>query len=233
MDGYFDESGDHGPGGNLRRLTLGGFFAPWQAVERLQGQWREALAIESMGEFHMSEFASDEHNYPMWPKARRDRLDRFVSILIENAAAFAAFTYEPRNKRRQFYDAYEAGLGKVLIVAASLSDQLKGTGNDRGNVIFARTHEIKGELIGRYFDRLRWSEFLDGYSILASRNTPALQAAEIMARGMRRVMQDGVLTHSFQRVLTCGKLVRIWPEDLRGALGMRGIQLRPTPPPQE
>src|ERR1044071_1627374 len=84
MWNYLDESGEFNEAVSpkvLRRLTLGGFFAPWDAIRRLCEEWRAALEVESLGEFHMKEIASDEHNYANWPKDRQNRLDRFVDIL--------------------------------------------------------------------------------------------------------------------------------------------------------
>ncbi len=222
--GYFDESGEHASG-SLQRLTLGGFFSTWEAVQELEREWRSALAAESMGEFHMKEFASDEHNYAGWPVARQQRLDRFVSIVCRHAVSFAGFTYAPARPRR-FYDAYEKGLARVLIEASSLSDRLSRTPHGRGSVIFAKTEEISIELIGRYFDRLKWGEFLDGFAVYRSRDNPSLQAAEVMARGMRRLMQDGTVTHSFRRILLSGRNVSIWPRDVLGVLASRGIVLK-------
>jgi len=86
-------------------------------------------------------------------------------------------------------------------------------------VVFAHTDEIKKEMIGRYFDGLKWGEYLDGYSVLSSRCTPALQAAEIVARGLKRVMQDGGVTQSFARILSAGKPYRFWPEQPFAAAG--------------
>ena len=215
MDGYFDESGEHAPGGSLTRLTVGGFFAPLREIERLNSKWGVALDAEGLSAFHMKEIASDEGGYPTWAPERRRRLDRFVDILCECAAEFGAFSYVPRNPARAFADAYEPAISRVMIVAASLSER---TG-ERGNVVFAQTDEIKQEMIGRYFDRLRWAEWLDGYSVLSSRHSPALQAAEIVARGLKRVMQDGGVTQSFAKILTAGKPCRFWPEQPLAAAG--------------
>lgn len=212
--GFFDESGEHATRGALKRLTLGGFFAPWESVERLCIAWRAALAVESLSEFHMKEIASDEHLFEQWPVERQQRLDRFVDILCEHASQFGAFSYAVTRAKNAFRDAYEPGLARVLIVASSLCD----AAGERGHVVFAQTDEIKQELIGRYFDRLGWAEYLDGYAVLASRNNPALQAAEIVARGMKRLMQDGEIVHSFSRVLAAGKPVRLWPDHPPAAL---------------
>jgi len=207
MDGYFDESGEYDENRKLKRLTLGGFFAPRSEIERLSVKWRAALDDEGLAEFHMREIASDEHDYPNWPTERQRRLDRFIDILCEHAGEFGAFSYAPRNPARPFYDAYQQPLNRVLIIAASLSERIK----ERGIVTFAQTQEIKSELIGRYFDRLHWHDELDGYSVLRSRDCPALQSAEIVARGLKRVMQDGGITQSFYRIITARKPISLWP----------------------
>jgi hypothetical protein len=75
-----------------------------------------------------------------------------MDILCDHASEFGAFSYAPRNPARPFFDAYQQPLNRLLMIAASLSERTK----KRGRVIFAQTHEIKSELIGRYFDRLHW-----------------------------------------------------------------------------
>jgi hypothetical protein len=214
MHGFFDESGEFGPDGKLKRLTLGGFFAHWSEIEALTAKWRETLDRESMAEFHMKEFASDEHDYKNWAPERQRRLDGFVDILCEHAAEFGAFSYKVLDTSRAFVDAYEPALARILIVSSSLAERV----SERGNVVFAKTEEIKLELIGRYFDQLHWGEYLDGFSVLRSRDCPALQAAEIVARGMKRFMQDGTATHSFRRIRETFKPFRTWPEDPIAAL---------------
>jgi hypothetical protein len=207
--GFFDESGEHGTRGALKRLTMGGFWAPWESVERLCVAWRAALAVESLSEFHMKEIASDEHLYDCWPAERQRRLDRFVDILCEHAAQFGAFSYPVTGAKNAFREAYEPGLARVLITTSSLCDKA----GERGRVVFAQTHEIKQELVGRYFDRLGWAQYLDGYAVLVARHNPALQAAEIVARGLRRLMEDGAVIPSFLKICRSGKPLDCWPHD--------------------
>ena len=160
--GYFDESGEHGPDGKLLRLTLGGFFAPWQAVEQLCQVWRKALDDEGLSEFHMKEIASDERAYDQWPPARQLRLDRFIDIVCEYAVNFCAFKYSTgaAKKEKLFRDTYECAMTRTMIIAASLCEKNKQT----AHIVYAKTHEIKEELIGLYFDRLGWGEFLEFYT---------------------------------------------------------------------
>ena len=58
--GFFDESGEQSANRKLRRLTLGGFYAPWAKVKELCEKWREALKIDGLGSFHMKEIISDD-----------------------------------------------------------------------------------------------------------------------------------------------------------------------------
>jgi hypothetical protein len=99
---------------------------------------------------------------------------------------------------------------------------------ERGQVVFAQTDEIKQELIGRYFDRLGYGDYMDGYAVQKSAKNPALQAAEIVARGMKRLMQDGGITWSFWRVLTVGGVTTganaaFWPYDPLQAIAQDGL----------
>jgi hypothetical protein len=88
--GHFDESGEEDANGKLKRLTLGGFFAPWPEIGILCRKWRDALDKESLGAFHMKDIASDEHDFDNWPADRQERLKRFVDILCDHAAHFGA-----------------------------------------------------------------------------------------------------------------------------------------------
>lgn len=209
LTGFFDESGEHGPDGKLRRLTLGGFFIRWDRVCDLRRRWREALHDESLTEFHMKNIASDEHDYFNWSPERRRRLDRFTEILADCANEFASFSYAVDPYRSAFKDTYEAGLDKVLTAAASLADR---TG-DHVHLVFAKTHEISHARIGEYFDQANWGGWLSSYKVARSRDEPALQAAEIVARGLKRLMEDGKVMPSFFALAMTGKPSRFWPEN--------------------
>jgi len=224
---FFDESGEHDASGKLVRLTLGGFMARWEEVERLSQRWREALDDEALSEFHMKDIASDEHRFAEWPAERQYRLSRFVDILCDCALEFGAFSYTGDTRFRLFRRAYETAFVRAYINFSSLCDRL----GERGTIVFAKTDEISERLIGGYFEHLGWGEELDGYSVRRSRNEPALQAAEIVARGMRRLMQDGLITYSFGRILNAGKAAHFWPQDpfaATAALGHR-VHLKGQP----
>jgi hypothetical protein len=217
MWGNFEESGEHDPvTGHLRRLTMGGFYAPWAAVEKLCIEWRKALNSESLGSLHLKKIASDEDNYLNWPLEKRQRLDRFVDILCEHATHFGAFSYPALNPRRAFVQAYKPGLARALIKL----DELCAEHGETGRIVFARTHEIKASLIGRYFDQANWSKRFSGYAVLKAADEPALQAAEIVARGMKRFMQDGGITYSFAKIQLTHRPIMFWPHDPVGALSV-------------
>jgi hypothetical protein len=134
-------------------------------------------------------------------------LDGFVDILCEHASHFCAFSYTATVKDRAFKDTYETALSRVMLNAGKVVDQE----GDRIRLVFAKTHEISGEMIGRYFDLINWQEtFVESYEIARSSGSPPLQAAEIVARGLKRQVQDGLITHSFARVLGSAKMLDWW-----------------------
>jgi hypothetical protein len=183
MWAYFDESGEHGPDGKLLRLTLGGFMAPIENVRRLCERWEEALHAEGLGEFHMKHIASDEDHFAGWSPERQNRLARFVDILCEEGVEFGAYSYTGKRRFGLFRELYQSGLNRAYINFASFCER----NGQRGHIVFAKTTEISECLVGGYFERLKWGEFLDGYSVQLSRDNAALQAAEIVARvGIRR-----------------------------------------------
>jgi hypothetical protein len=214
--GYFDESGEHGPNGKLKRLTLGGFFAPRPEIRSLCERWRNALDKEGLSDFHMCEIASDEHDFENWPANRQERLRRFVDILCDHAMYFGAYSYKVTSKSNAFVQAYKPALNRVLIELENLCIQ----DGVRGNIVFVHTTEISNELIGCFFDGANWSGWFNSYGVQRSSNEPALQAAEIVARGMKQLMQDGTITNSFARIVTTGKLVRFWPPEPLAALSV-------------
>jgi len=191
--GFFDESGEHGADDKLTRLTLGGFFAPYQNVERLRVLWREALEGEGLREFHMMQSFSDEAQYDRWDEARQNRLDRFVRILCDCMTDIGAFSYAVQPRKPSFKKAYKLALNRAMMVFSSHCDKA----DKPESIMFAQTQEVKKGLIGDYFDKLGWEEYLDQYIVASSSEEPALQAAEIVARGMKRLMQDGGVTRSF------------------------------------
>jgi hypothetical protein len=228
--GYFDESGEHWDG-KLRRLTLGGFFARGENVRELCEGWREALDAEHLAEFHMKETYSDEHDYANWGPERRRGFDRFVDLLGSCALQFGAFSYAVvPNRKKAFKDTYESALSKVLIVASTLAE---ATG-EKVRLVFARTDEIRYGRIGEYFDGLSWGDYLEDYRVARARSEPALQAAEIVARGLKRIMEDGTVPVSFVKLLATGKPVRFWPDDpvaasaLERAMRVQPLEGRPS-----
>ena len=214
--GFFDESGEEDKTGALKRLTLGGFVAPWPAVEDLCKRWRIALDEESLSEFHMKEIASDEHSYEEWEPERKAKLNKFLAILSDCAAHFCMYSYPVTNKKSPFVSAYKPGLGRALH---DLEDACLEHGA-RDNIVFAKTPEISEEFIGRYFHLVNWKDAFDGYGVRRSAREPALQAAEIVARAMKQFMQDGLVTRSFLRIRLTNKPVRFWPPDRSATLSV-------------
>ncbi|MGA2794890.1 MAG: hypothetical protein ABSE69_15440 [Roseiarcus sp.] len=212
--GHFDESGEDRANGKLKRLTLGGFFAPWPEIKALCERWREALETEGLGSFHMKEIASNEHDYENWPSDRQVRLKRFVDILCDHASHFGAYSKEAVGAKNLFVRAYQPCLNRAFIELENICID----GGARGNIVFAQSAEISNAMIGRYFDLANWSGWFDGYGVRKSSNEPALQAAEIVARGMKQLMQDGTITYSFARILATGKPIRFWPPAPAAAL---------------
>jgi hypothetical protein len=128
-----------------------------------------------------------------------------VDILCQHASVFCGYSYRVTTPERLFEDTYQKALARAFMRAATLSNE----SGSKAHIVFAKTEEISIELVGRFFDRLHWDEFLRGYSVLRSRDEPALQAAEIVARGFKRKMQDGLITHSMARLIATGKQFEI------------------------
>jgi hypothetical protein len=214
--GFVDESGEEGSDHKLIQLSLGGFFAPWESVKKLCELWRRALEVEALGSFHMREIASDEHNYSAWSAERQVRLDRFLDILCESAQSFFMYNFPTMTGvEKPFEDAYETGLARLTNIARSVAARE----GERFRFVFAQTSQIKGQLIGRYFDNAGWDSasvwgeaILDSYQIARSDKSPPLQAAEIPARALARFKRDGTPTRSLAKIMQTGKPIDWWPK---------------------
>jgi hypothetical protein len=199
--GFVDESGEWADG-RLQRLTLGGFIAPWSSVKRLCVEWRAALDDESLESFHMREIASDERDFANWPFERQRRLDRFIDILCKYAVRFFAFNYAVTMPDAAFYDTYETALSRVMLntgkVAVAYGQPVR--------LVFAKTNEISLEMIGKYFDHINWYEdHVSAVSQESSAKCPPLQAAEIVARGLRATNKIEWPVHSLEKILQTRK----------------------------
>jgi hypothetical protein len=219
LTGFFDESGEHAADGSLTRLTLGGFFAEWSQVKSLCERWREALDAEGLSEFHMKEIASDEHAFATWPTARQRRLMRFVEITGDCARDFRAFSYPIDESNRAFREAYETAVSRIMMDACTLAHE----SGQRVNLVFAYTKEVSAGRIGEYFDHANWGDELSSYKVARSRDEPALQAAEIVARGLKRLFEKNEITPSFAGLIATGKDFRFWPPNPVAAARARGL----------
>jgi hypothetical protein len=204
---FFDESGEHGPDGQYEQLTLGGFLAHWREVRHLCRDWRLALEETSKATFHMSEFASDEHNYAAWPVERQQELDRFVDILCKHVKHFSAFSYKVTKPDDAFRDTYETALAHIMNKAASIAVHE----NEKLRLVFAKAGGISMGRIGEYFDALDWDRH-HVHSVVTelSRDNPPLQAAEIVARGMKAYVEGKGIVHSFAKVMGSAKDFDCW-----------------------
>jgi hypothetical protein len=174
----------------------------------------------------MKEIISDEHNFSSWPKDRQDMLNRYVDILCNHATFFGAYSYLVPEGSDSFEAAYRPALGRAMMIGNTLCRD----SGERGRVVFAHTSEIKQALIGKFFDRLGFGDYMDGWSVERSAANPALQAAEIVARGMKRLMEDGGITWSFWRVLTVGASgvnKSFWPHDPLQSIAAKGLSPHP------
>jgi hypothetical protein len=212
--GFYDESGQHDPKGRLMRLTVGGFIASAKKITQLTLEWNVALNTEAMASFRMTDFASDELSYEQWPDERKWKLNRFVEILCRHVEHFCAYdytvTYQAAQSDKTFKDTYEKALASIMMDAARVA---RDSGK-RLSLVFAETGEIKSTMICDYFKLVNYNErFLSTYTISLSRDKPALQAAEIVARGWKRKMQDGVVVHSFAEIMKIAKTFDHWPRE--------------------
>jgi hypothetical protein len=164
--GYFDESGEHDPSGELLALTIGGLIAPLDAWQAFDQEWDAALAARGLREFHRRQF-------------RAEGIDEFLKIIARRVGLALSFSAAARGSTS---DAYERGLIDCLVQVANASKA------EKVSLMFAMHPEFPVEHIQRYFQIVNWGGGGAQLSRLMfgdPRDTPPLQAADLVAHALR------------------------------------------------
>src|SRR6266536_5960482 len=80
---YFDESGEHGANGRLKKLTLGGSIAQSETWDIVSDKWAKVLRDFDIEMFHMADFEANRQEFTGWEKTpeRRKRSEEHTSEL--------------------------------------------------------------------------------------------------------------------------------------------------------
>jgi hypothetical protein len=82
---FLDESGEHAlqaEGGGLKKLTVGGCIASFEAWESLSVDWSDAIAKMGIPMFHMADFEARRKPFEDWTDIQRKaRLNTFLGII--------------------------------------------------------------------------------------------------------------------------------------------------------
>lgn len=189
---YFDESGEHGNGGVLRRLTLGCGIAPLDSWQALSREWNDLLRDEKVPMWHMSDFEARRGPFSDWSDERRkNALNRLLGIAGRNVSLFWGFSDSHSDiiGKGGYRRAYEANVIKAL---KELNNQLEGLGATPIRVVFAKHKDVSAEWLGRYFDffsywfkdKVQFAGFGDPTEL------PPLQLADLVAYEFSRTARE-------------------------------------------
>lgn len=187
---YLDESGEHGEGGKLARLTVAGGIADADAWNAFNAQWHTMLNEFGVPEFHMAKFEAWQRPFEFkLPNGKRDSdkhnrlLNTALDLIIKYVAEIVGFVAEPGAGKPSFDDAYEANIAKAVKEAA-IDTRHRG---EQVTMVFARHRDFSPERIRRFF-RL-WDDG-DGRitfgGVAHPIDRPPLQAADLIAYELSR-----------------------------------------------
>jgi hypothetical protein len=166
---YFDESGEHGPSGELRTLTIGGLVAPFEAWQQFEKDWRAALRSEGLSAFHRRELGPG-------------RDERFLQIITSHVPHALGFTVAASQIETAASEtAYEIGFVDCLLELANISAR-----EDRVSLVFAKHPEFATYKAERYFRLFEWQDIrLSSITFQDPRDIAPLQAADLVAHMLR------------------------------------------------
>ena len=165
---YFDESGGHGVGGGLTRLTIGGLIAPADTWKAFEADWNAALVRAGLAEFH---------GRVVLPETA----EQFVEIIGRHIRLGFGFTAVGDVT----VEAYETAFVDCLLQVATLSGRAGPI-----SVVFAKHPEFRPGRGRRFWEIVNVDDARLGSVAFADpREMPPLQAADLMARSIsnRRV----------------------------------------------
>jgi hypothetical protein len=170
---WFDESGTH-EGGELRRLTIGGWIAPLDAWTAFSEEWRDALRAAGATAFHGREFRHGRGEFEGWDEVRRrDLMGPLLEVIgrhVRRGFGFSAHAPMDLN------DAYIAA---GVSCFSRLANQYPGT-----EVVFAKNEEFKAS---KLYDFMNIYDTLAGFTLREPKDFPPLQAADLLAYEVQRL----------------------------------------------
>jgi hypothetical protein len=220
MWGYYDESGEHGPTGELLNMTIGGCFSSLERWREFDAAWKAALAAESLSYFHMTDFEAWEgpFNFTL-PDGSRDKekhnrlLNALLDIMLEHIDGFFGFgavsMFEPNaprkdlTHRRLMTDCMHGAIkNAVLDVADDYQQPL--------NLVFGKnSHFPERDMNGLvdFYDYGAAKGRIETCTTGDPKKISPLQAADIFAYEMARAQRKGrPERYPFQKLLDGAKV---------------------------
>jgi hypothetical protein len=187
--GFFDESGEHDKAsGRLRRLTIGGAFASFEAWESFSIDWAALLQWAGITAFHMTDFEARKGPYGEWSNCKRRKfLNAALEIMAAHVDQFHGFTNTPTTVRRPLQKSYEAGLIDTILHAARGG----AYGDEPIALVFAINPEFSLARAETHLKQISaWYENVRALQVADPVHTCPLQAADIIAYEVSRLQRE-------------------------------------------
>jgi hypothetical protein len=178
---FFDESGWHPTGAGLKKLTVGGCIASFEAWESLTLDWSNALKKMGIPMFHMTDFEKKNPPIPPyddWTKQQRiDRLNALLEIIGTAKPWCCGFTNWARSGETTA-SIYERCAHDVLLELSLQKEEF--------SVVFAHHPEFSGySPLHQMLMRYGYGEQIKSVTIGFPLDMCPLQAADIVAYEIR------------------------------------------------
>lgn len=183
--GYFDEAGEHHSAtGNLTRLAIGGFLAPFEEFQAAIEPWQKALDNEGVSVFHMTDFEANKGEFMGWEKdkPKRERLlNNLLSVLDKARVALIGVSWPAAQSRRKVLRrTYETCFAQVVGAAASKA--FLDYNAPHTNLVFAEHPEFSAVRIAELYQQAKGvADFFRSCTISSPQHCVPLQMADLAA----------------------------------------------------
>lgn len=200
--GYFDDSGHP----DQSAVSVGGFVAEKARWLQFDEAWRGTLGYFGIAWFHMADFEAGRGPFRGWGTRRKDKLlNRLIEIVRSHAAAdFSQIVpmddYHAVNELyalEEYLGTPYAMAGRGLIRLLNNWQSRQSEHDHARSLNFDDGTKHKGDLIDIYQrDRIPLPGFLD------KKQTPALQAADLLAWETLHAFKIGRVRRSLDRLVS-------------------------------
>jgi hypothetical protein len=207
---YYDESGEYGPDGRLRNMSIGGCAAPLDRWKSFEIAWLKALSDEGLTYFHMTDFEAWVHPFDFaLPDGTRDKekhnrlLNALLSVMLDHVDFFGGFAAGNLISSDPTM-AHELALEDCVLAAITYAVHDLWEKRERPiNRVFGKQRHFSYAKIMKYVELYGWGEGrgrLGSVTVDEPKVLPPLQAADILAYEMAKVQRERPVRYPFIRL---------------------------------